>query len=121
MKQCPNCKCQVGSGVSVCPYCGAQLPVDEEFRPEKTGYPPTERSYPGGCQRTQHTPYHTEYNPAAPADTGPQVPYYVASPCGNCPERGKNQNTLVSVLVILLICMLAANIFELVALLLVVR
>lgn len=124
MKQCPNCKCQIGSGVAVCPYCGVRVPIEEE-------YPNIQRKpWESAEDERTHVQYQRMYEDAR---TGPgyttepviysairQVPYY-APPYNNCMEREKNQSTVINVLAILIVCLVAANIFELVALLLCLR
>lgn len=119
MKQCPNCKCQVGSGVAVCPYCGKQLAVEERFRPkmEHPEYAAAERVR---YQRYYARPVQPEAAYPWKPPAGQYVPYYTAAYCDRCPEQRKSQNTLISVLLILLVCLVAANIFELAALLLVI-
>lgn len=120
MVQCPKCKCQVGTGIAVCPYCGNQMPVETKKQTEtfsNTYYTPHEPPY------RKSITYHT-YTPVPPTD-----PIYITE------DRWKNRysyqdksytdgrdgrSTLIVVLSVLLVCMVVANICELIALLLLI-
>ena len=124
MKQCPNCKCQIGSGVAMCPYCGTQVPVEDEY--SNIQGKPRESA---DNERT-HIQYQYVYTtPRTGAEYGAkpvvcsdiqQVPYYM-TPCNSCIEHEKSQSTIINVLVILVVSLVAANIFALAALLLCLR
>ena len=97
MQQCTNCKCQVGSGIAVCPYCGAWMPPEEPASVPFPQKPIGPRDYSGN-ERTQWV--ETRSIVARPAPEKHEVP-------------------METVLLMLLACMIVANIFEFVALLLV--
>ena len=121
MQQCSNCKCQVGSGISICPYCGAQLPVEEYKTPERGGtYIRTPNTAQRGGTyrvtyiaatpsegRSQESPLSIEL--PAPYDT-PYFFYY--------PERERHTWSRETILLTLLVCVIVASLFEFVALLL---
>lgn len=118
MVQCPKCKCQVGTGIAVCPYCGNQMPIEDQKKTRtfsNTYYVPEE-------QHRRNLSY--SYVPPYPTD-----PIYV--PGNNWSNRidyrdgyfsstKDSRNTLIIVLSVLLVCMVVANICELIALLLLI-
>lgn len=120
MVQCPKCKCQVGSGISVCPYCGTQLPVEKPFR---SGPDATFQRVPDGYERTYRTvyppqntvtdyPYIRSGSPELPARYETAI-YY------NYPEQQeKRERSTETILIALLIGLFIANIFDFIALIL---
>ena len=116
MQQCTNCKCQVGSGISVCPYCGAQLPIEE---PQTAG---TEATYirPSGTVTNGGT-YRVTYLPGTAPGAMPvgnaistELPMrYETSIYYSYPEREKRERPTETILLALLICMIVANVFNL--------
>lgn len=120
MRQCTNCKCQVGSGIAVCPYCGTQLSlVDTTAAAEGTyiRYTGQEPVNGGAC-----APAYASGDAARGQRLAVELPvqhgtavYY------SCSEREKNSGSMETILLVLLICMIVANVFEFIALMLLLR
>lgn len=124
MKECPKCKCQVASGVALCPYCGTTLPVEDTVsNPQATYIQPPRVPF---RQNTEY-PYYQNgvgrgYPVAYPHNSA--MNYNTWDGTGYCgvpvyypvPEQTKKHSTTELVLLIALICMFVVNVFELVAL-----
>ena len=111
MQQCSNCKCQVGSGISVCPYCGAQLPLQKQISSEQdaTYIRPADEVQNG---RTYRVTYITETPPRDMAIGNPvsaELPArYETSIYYSYPERERREHSTETILVALLLCMVVA-------------
>jgi hypothetical protein len=110
MVQCPNCKCQVGTGVRNCPYCGTLLPVEQEKQTQKVYYnqeyfeQPTYQIPVNPTYQIPQVPQQTEFsNPIPPVyyDTGKRA----------------DRETMFTVLIALVIGLVIANFLELAAIL----
>ena len=133
MQQCPTCKCQVGSGIAVCPYCGTQLYVEEMPRPSEGTYirqssvasasvpPPASASATAG-NTTYRIPYYSAGvvgNVPVGGPVSAELPArYETSIYYSYPDRERNRSASnETVLLALLICMIVVNLFEFIALL----
>jgi hypothetical protein len=124
MQQCPKCKCQFGSNIAVCPYCGTHVPVEE---PYSDMYAKPWKSEDDGRTHIQyhhmHSATQTVQRRAAEPAIYPEVQgiVYYTLPYGMYTERENNQSTVLNILIVLITCLAAVNIFEFVALLLCMR
>lgn len=96
MKQCPNCKCQVGTGISVCPYCEAPLPPDEFYGAKRPRSDQT--SVPAGSTGTLKRNWQSVPVPGAMGNTGYVTEAYTGPlPAASFPiNTVKTNNTPVS-------------------------
>ena len=118
MKQCTNCKCQVGSGIAVCPYCGASLPLDE---PADKTMIAVQQVYPADRLYTIEQHFNSMESQTSseslPARNMLYIPVQQLPDCASC--RGNARySSVTSVLLTLLICMMVANVLQFAALLL---
>lgn len=121
MRQCTNCKCQVGSGIAVCPYCGERLPL-EESEPSSEG---TYIRYTGKASPAAPSYEVTYVSGNLQNDTGQgqtvstELPmfYRTSFYCGH-PEQENSGVSVETILFVLLISMIVVNVFEFIAILL---
>lgn len=120
MQQCTNCKCQVGSGISICPYCGTQLPLEEYAQPGRTVSYGTEREpaqRSGTYRITQFVKSpesgypNTTYQMIEPPVGVEPVMYYYA-------DYRRRWTSTEMILLVLLVGMIVASLFEFMAVLL---
>ena len=113
MKQCTKCKCQVGSGVIICPYCNAYLPEPKEpLRPVRAQSTPVVLlQRPNRTLSVQQPVIHEIYEPALP-----QNDTLLAPQVTNVPERSMSFLLLTT-----MVCLAVANVLELAALLMILR
>ena len=114
MKQCTNCKCQVGSGVVICPYCNAYLPEPVQREPgRRTTTPVVVQRY--STRETSDLNYYAPplryYDPVQ--TTGGRLAAAAAIPA-------KPKTNMPQMLLLVAACLLAANLMEIAALLLMV-
>lgn len=117
MQQCLNCKCQVGSGISVCPYCGAGLPLETSWDRNATLIRPTASGSNGTFQMTYKM--KTPFLNAAGVPASWELPGYYGTCAGyDTGVQEEQGNSTETLLLALLACTLVASLCEFAALLL---